>query len=56
MLVKSEERRIVSAAVPTELRDELARLAAAEERSLSGEIRKALVAHVSRSSKPGRLV
>jgi predicted transcriptional regulator len=42
------ERIIVSAQVPTEVHEELERLAREADRSLSAEIRRALVAHVER--------
>ena len=45
----AEDRVIISAQVPTEQRDELARLALQADRTLSAEIRRALTAHVERS-------
>ena len=44
------DRIIVSAQVPTGIHDELERLAREADRSLSAEIRRALVAHVEREA------
>ena len=43
-----ESKTIISAQVAIPVRDELARLAEAADRSLSGEIRRALAEHLAR--------
>jgi hypothetical protein len=46
-----EPRQIVSASVPASMRDELERLAREADRSLSAELRRALVAYLSNRPK-----
>jgi hypothetical protein len=48
----NDEKAIISAQVPSELRDAMANLAASHERSLSGEIRTAIALHL-RVQDPG---
>lgn len=43
-------RSIVSASVPKPMRDRLERLAAANERNVSQEIRRAIAAHLERKA------
>jgi hypothetical protein len=47
MAIATLQTAIVSASVPIETRDELERLAREADRTLSAEIRRALVAHVA---------
>ncbi len=44
--VNQTEERVVAARVPVEVAERLARLAAAGDRSISGEIRRALREHI----------
>jgi hypothetical protein len=48
---QTDERVIVSAQIPRDVRDDLERRAVAADRTLSAEIRRALVAHVERDDE-----
>ena len=48
-------RRVISAQVPDELAHRLERLAAEADRSLSGEVRRALAEHVAQADEVDRL-
>ena len=48
----STERAIVSAQIPAAVRDRLEQLAAEADRTLSAEVRRALIRHVDRQAPP----
>lgn len=51
---ESADRTVISAQVPTPLRDELARLAGEHDRSLSAEMRRAIELHLHLAEFPER--